>query len=95
MAASVEDFRARRAGHEHNAIPQINDLFQRQGQMEFIKSWNFVWNDAHDDGATAALPENIDAKPRNSCDSVRKIGGAFLVELPDSRFIPTHNSLAM
>ena len=82
---------AGRAGDEYDAIPQINDLFQRDGEMEFIKSWNLVWNDAHDDGATAALLENIDAEPGNSCDSVRKIGGAFLFELPDRRFILAHD----
>jgi len=59
--------------------------------MELVKSWNLVWNDPHDDGATAALLENIDAKPGNSGDSVGKIGGAFLLELPDSRFILTHD----
>src|SRR6267143_4141186 len=95
---SVENGRERggfsgagRAGDEYDAIPQINDLFQRHGQMELIKSWNLVWNDPHDDGATAALPENIDAKPGNSCDSVGKIGRAFLLELPDSHFTLTHD----
>jgi len=95
---SVENGRERggfsgagRAGDKYHAIPQINDLFQRRGQMELVKSWNLVWNDPHDDGATAALLENIDAKPGNSGDSVRKIGGAFLLELPDSRFILTHD----
>src|SRR6266850_1382330 len=82
---------ARRAGDEYDAVPQINDLFQRRGQMELFKSWNLVWNHAHDDGATAALLENIDAKPGNTCDSVRKVGGAFLLELPEGRFILTHD----
>src|SRR6266852_2455702 len=61
---------AGRAGDEYDAVPQINDLFQRGGQMELIKSWYLVGDDTHDDGATAALLENIYAETPYAGDSI-------------------------
>ena len=61
------------------------------GKIEFCETGNFVGDDAHDDGATAALAENIDAKPGDACDAVGKIGGAVLFEFADGRFVFAHD----
>jgi len=92
MAASVEDFpEPVGAGDKYHAIRRSTISFSVEGR----------WSSSNPgilSGTTrmtmAQLPrclKNIDAKPGNSGDSVGKIGGAFLLELPDSRFILTHD----
>src|SRR6202035_3729018 len=62
-------------GDENDAIFQMHDFFETGGELEFIETGNFVRNDAHDDGATAALTEYVDAKTANARQAVREVGG--------------------
>src|SRR5467141_3181131 len=72
--------KSRRIGMQF-ALMDGRFLMAMQKLDGFIESRNLVWNDAHDDGATAALLENIYAETPYPGDSIRKIGGAVLLEL--------------
>src|ERR1700737_304635 len=79
--------RAGGPGHENDAIFQMHDFFETGGELEFIETGDFVWNDAHDDGATAALTEDVDAKTANAWQAVREVGGAVLIELAEGMLV--------
>src|SRR5213592_864026 len=59
--------------------------------MQLIESGDFVRDDAHDDGATSSLLEDVYAETRHARDSVGKIRGAILLELARRRLVFSHN----
>src|SRR5215470_7444937 len=61
---------SRWASDQHDAIPQVDNFLQCCGEMQFVKSRDFVRDDAHYDGAAAALPENVHAEASHSRKSV-------------------------
>src|SRR5688572_6774336 len=51
-----------RAGHEHDAVAQLDYVFELRRQSEIIERRDADWNDAHDDGVRRALPEDVHAE---------------------------------
>ena len=72
--------RSRRAGHQHNSIPQLRDVGQGLGQAQGSEIGDFGGNDAHHDRAASPLNENIDAKTRQAGQSKRNIAGPVLAQ---------------
>src|SRR5712671_4805041 len=46
------------AGHQDDAVFDVNDLSEARWQLQVVETWNFIGDDAHNDGATAALAED-------------------------------------
>src|SRR5579872_474216 len=56
---------AARPGDEHNAFAKVGHFSELRRQAERGQGWNGGRDDPHDDGATAALDENVHAKTGN------------------------------
>src|SRR4029077_1751967 len=79
------------AGHQDNAVFQLHDFFEARRQLEVIEPGNFVGDDAHHDGATAALAEDVDAKTADAGQAIGKVGGAVLIELVQRVLVIPHD----
>jgi len=69
----------------------MHDVVEARGEFEVIEAGNLVWMTRMDDGATAALAENVDAKAANAGEAVGKIGGAVLIELAERMLVFAHD----
>src|SRR5215472_3888159 len=63
---------------ENNSASQIRSFANLRRQAERFEIGNGAGNDAHHDGAGAALGEDVDAKARNFGKAVGDIAGALL-----------------
>src|SRR5262245_57685254 len=59
------------AGNQHDPVSQVDDFMKSFREVELLKTWNVVGNNAHDDGAATTLFEDVDAKARHAGDAVR------------------------
>src|ERR1700675_3194262 len=78
-------------GDQYDAIPDINNFLERLGQIQFFKVRNFVGNNTHNDGATAALAKNIYAEASHARNAVREVRRAVLFQLAQGRFVFAHD----
>ena len=51
-----------------------------RGELQVLETGDAVGNDAHDDGATAALAKDVHAEARDAIQAVGNIGGALLFQ---------------
>jgi len=72
--------RARRAGDQHNSVPQIRDFHQLRWQVEAREGRHTSRDHAHDNRAAPALRENVDAKPSQLCQAVGDVARALLAK---------------
>src|SRR5208283_1305815 len=79
--------RAGGTGDEDDAVAQGADFLELGGQFQIGETRDAVGDDAHDDGATAALAEDVDAEARGVFEAVGKIGGAVEFEFLGGVFI--------
>src|ERR1700693_649088 len=79
------------AGDQYDAIADINNFLERLGQVQFFKVRNLIGNDAHNDGATAALAKNIYAEASHAGYAVGEVSGAVLFQLTQGRFVLAHD----
>src|SRR6202171_2082769 len=64
-------------GDQNNAVADVADLLELIGETQIIERRNVVGNDAHDDGATAALIENVDTETAAIFQAIGDVGGTF------------------
>jgi len=80
-------------GDKNNAGVQRANLVQLRGKMQLLERRDLVRDDAHDDGAASALPEDVDAKPRGIFQPIGNIRGAFFFELSNGVLIVAEEHL--
>src|ERR1700719_3310964 len=81
----------RRTGNQYDAIADINNFLERLGQVQLFKVRNLIGNDAHNDGATAALAKNVYTEASHAGYSVGEVGRAILLELAQGCFVLAHD----
>src|SRR5438876_10786303 len=59
------------ASHQHDPFAQIGDFFEANGKIQRREARNGCRDHTHDDGATAALNENVDAKTSYTREPIR------------------------
>src|SRR6267142_3572855 len=79
------------ASHQNDAVFDVNDFFESGREFQVIEAGNFVGDNAHDDGATAALTENVDAKAAHARKAIGEVGRAVCIELAKRMFIFAHD----
>jgi len=67
----------RGAGNQDDAVAQVAEFRDLLRQMQVLEAGDVLGNDAHDDGATATLAEDIHAEARGTFEAVGKIGRAL------------------
>ena len=78
------------AGDEDNSISELGDLRQLFGQAQGGKVGNCGRNHPHDDGTTATLNKDIDAKTGQARQSVGDVASAMLPERSNSLLVVTN-----
>src|SRR3984893_11224711 len=78
-------------GDQDNAVANVADFLELIGEMQIIERRNVVGNDTHDDGATAALMENVDAETAAIFQAIGNVGGAFGFQFLGGVFVVADN----
>jgi len=69
-----------RSGDEHQARAEFRGVRQLRRQIERLEVGYLARNDAHHDGATSSLREDVHAEARELRDAVRDVAGAVLLD---------------
>src|SRR5262249_49374087 len=64
---------------------------QRGRQSQLFESRDIVGDDAHDNGATSALFENVHAKTTHAREPIRKVSGSILFQLARRCLVLAHD----
>src|SRR5437588_8669492 len=86
--------RTGRAGYQHDAVLKLNNCFQLFWKVELFKTRRPVRYNAHDDGVSATLHEDVDAKTREAGGAVRNVGRAVLLEISGHGHVLSSSQLA-
>lgn len=79
-AARVELFTPGRPGHQHDAVLNLDDLFQLFGKTKVAEPWRAHRDYSHHNGMRPPLLEDIHAKASVSRCTKRQICGAGLIQ---------------
>jgi hypothetical protein len=90
-AASVEGLAASGwPGDQNDSGAQFGGVGKLHGQVQRFEAGNLSGDNSHDDGARAALRENVDAKARNLRQTIGNIAGALLLQFVYRERIPAN-----
>src|SRR5882757_6786964 len=79
------------ASHQNDTVFDVNYFFESGREFQVIEAGNFVGDNAHDDGATATLTENVDAKAAHARKAIGEVGGTVLIEFVQRMLIVAHD----
>src|ERR1700728_2545562 len=75
------------SGDENDAVAQLGDIGEVGGQAKRYEIRNSSGDDAHHDGATAALDEDVDSKTRNTGEAIGNVARSGFAQGCDCLFV--------
>src|SRR5882762_714851 len=79
------------ASYQDDSVLDVNDFFESGREFQVIEAGNLVGDNAHDDGATATLAENVDAKAAHARKAIGEVSRAVCIELAKRMFVFAHD----